>query len=138
MRQFLSRALRLGQAMGPHEIYIQSMCNGGGGVQKSYNRKLPELISLFFLNAYFILCGAAIKRITYSKVNQPTNTASATSKKYSSSETKRWKVRKLKKIFHLLVLTSQYIFQHPPQKRNSNKKHKSGFLRIVYFIFLEY
>ena len=72
---------------------------GWGGFQKSNNMKLPEFISLFFLNAYFILCGAAIKRITYSKVNQPTNTASATSKKYSSSEIKKWKVRKLKKYF---------------------------------------
>ena len=31
-------------------------------------------------------CGAATNLMTYSKENQPTKTASATSKKYSSSE----------------------------------------------------
>ena len=36
-----------------------------------------------FTNFHF--CGAATKRIKYSKVNHPTKTASATSKKYSSS-----------------------------------------------------
>ena len=35
---------------------------------------------------YFDLCGAAMNLTTYSKENHPTNTASATSKKYSSSE----------------------------------------------------
>ena len=38
------------------------------------------------LMTYSIFLGAAINRMTYSKVNHPTNTASAISKKYSSSE----------------------------------------------------
>ena len=45
-------------------------------------------ISLCLCSTYSILRGAAINLITYSKVNQPTNTASAISKKYSSSRKK--------------------------------------------------
>ena len=38
------------------------------------------------VNIHLIFWGAAMNLITYSKVNQPTNTASAISKKSSSSE----------------------------------------------------
>ena len=48
---------------------------------------------LFLYFTYKNLCGAAINLMAYSKVNQPTKTASATSKKYSSSERKIDKVK---------------------------------------------
>ena len=52
-----------------------------------------------------------MKRTTYSKVNQPTKTASAISKKFSSSERNGYKTRltKILKEMTVVVLVSQMM-----------------------------
>lgn len=58
--------------------------------------------------SYSIFLGAAMNRITYSNVNHPTNTASAISKKYSSSAIFCWKLEL--NLAEVEILTNESIF----------------------------
>ena len=103
-------------------------------------------ISLCLCSTYSILRGAAINLITYSKVNQPTNTASAISKKYSSSRNKIMQ-NNVKSFTNLRKLTYYTIFvfllkswksrKYKAQGRYDHKQARdnSNHLRRFFYIF---
>ena len=75
-------------------VFVSWGCVGAGrGWPRitQQRKKNPDYRNSFtctckIVNIHLIFCGAAMNLMTYSKVNQPTNTASAISKKSSSSE----------------------------------------------------
>ena len=72
--------------------------------------RLIDKVSSSSRETYSIFRGAAINLITYSNVNQPTNTASATSKKYSSSRKKKDLMRFCSTFWYKRTYHSIFIF----------------------------